>query len=298
MINDIRRPLKRFVPRLLEARDAGLNEADTVSRICRFFEDVLGYDGLQDISREAQMKHKYIDICVKIDGQIRLLVEVRAAGEKLRDRHVEPAQSYAAQNNYRWILLTNGIDWHLYHLTFNQEIEKECVFSVSLDNEEKFEEAAQLLALLHKQSLRRDGLEKYWKKAAALEPDSIGKVLFSEKVLGVIRREIRRATGLLIDSKELAKSLREMLSVEAREQIGPIRIYRRRRRTPKASEEPGDTLPPPEESCSTSQSVEQAHGAVPPALMPQHTKPTPDPTVAGSSSQNIAEEPSGPWQQP
>ena len=71
---DIRRPLKRFVPHFLQARKDGLNEADTVLRLCRFFEEVLGYDGLQDISREAQLKNKYVDICLKIDGRVRLLV--------------------------------------------------------------------------------------------------------------------------------------------------------------------------------------------------------------------------------
>jgi hypothetical protein len=90
---DIRKPLKRFIPHFLQARKDGLNEADTVLRLCRFFEEVLGYDGLQDISREAQLKNKYVDICLKIDGRVRLLVEVKAADQQLRDRHIEQAQS-------------------------------------------------------------------------------------------------------------------------------------------------------------------------------------------------------------
>ena len=123
MAVDIRKPLKRFVPHLLEARSNGLNEADTVLRFCRSFEDVLGYDGLQDISREAEMKREHVDICVKVDGAVRLLVEVKAADQKLRDRHIEQAQSYASRNNYRWVVLTNGVDWHLYHLTLEKDIE-------------------------------------------------------------------------------------------------------------------------------------------------------------------------------
>lgn len=229
MTVDIRKSLKKFAPHFVAARDGGMNEADTVLRLCRFFEEVLGYDGLEDISREAQMKNKYVDVCLKVDGRVRLLVEAKAAGLQLRDRHIEQAQAYASQNNYRWVLLTNGIDWHLYHLTFDEGIEYERAFVVSLSTDETLAEAATKLALLHKQSVRKGELEEFWEKAAALGPDSICKAVFSESVLMLLRREIRRDTGLLIDPEDLAKSLHAMLSAETREQIGPLRIRRRRR---------------------------------------------------------------------
>ena len=79
MALDIRRPLRRFSRHFIEAREAGLNEADTVLRLCKFFEDVLGYDGLTDISREAEFKNKFVDVCLKIDGRTRLLVEAKGA---------------------------------------------------------------------------------------------------------------------------------------------------------------------------------------------------------------------------
>src|SRR4030042_3335949 len=138
---DIRKPLRKFPPILMAARDDGLNEADTVQRICHFFDKVLGYDPLRDISREAEMKGKYVDVSIKIDNQVRLLVEAKAAGVRLRDRHIEQAQAYASRNNYPWVLLTNGVDWNLYHLTFEEGIEYECAFALSLDEEARFEEA-------------------------------------------------------------------------------------------------------------------------------------------------------------
>ncbi|MFH1370509.1 MAG: type I restriction enzyme HsdR N-terminal domain-containing protein [Planctomycetota bacterium] len=225
---NIRKPLKRFVPHFIEARKAGLNEADTVLRLCRFFEEVLGYDGIQDISRETQLKHKYIDICLKIDGRIRLLIEAKAADQKLRDRHIEQAQAYAAQNNYRWVLLTNGVDWQLYHLTFEEGIDHERAFVISLENEDSLDEAAQKLSLLHKHSIRKGELDSFWEKTIALCAGSVGKVLFSESVLRLIRKEIHRDTGLLIDTEDLAKSIHEMLCTEAREEIGPMRIRKKR----------------------------------------------------------------------
>ena len=236
---DIRKPLRRFVRHFVEARDSGLNEADTVLRLCRFFEDVLGYDGIQDISREAEMKSKYIDVCLKINGRVVLLIEAKAAGQQLRDRHIEQAQAYASQNNYRWVVLTNGIDWHLYHLTFEEGIEYERAFAVSLATEDTFDQAATSLAVLHKKAIVKGELEEFWEKTTALGAASIGKSLFQDSVLRLLRREIRRDTGLLIDSEDLAKALHEMFSGEAREQVGPLRIRKRRKAPrPKAPEAP------------------------------------------------------------
>ncbi len=225
---DIRKPLRKFLPHLLQAQAAGLNEADTVQRLIKLFEEVLGYDGMTDISREAQMKGKFVDIVLKVDGVIRLLVEAKAGGETLRERHIEQAQAYASRNNYRWVLLTNGVAWQLFHLTFEQGIEYETAFSLDLSEEGGFDKAVEHLALLHKQAWKKGELEDFWKKARALGPASIGKALMQESVLSLIRREVRREEGLLIDVEDLAKGIHDMLSAEARELIGPMRVRRKR----------------------------------------------------------------------
>ncbi len=235
MAVDIRRSLRKFSKHFIEARDAELNEADTVLRLCKFFEEVLGYDGLADISREAEMKNKFVDVCLKIDGKVKLLVEAKGAGVALRDRHIEQAQSYAAQNNFRWVLLTNGIDWRLYHLTFEEGIEDESAFEVSLATNEGLDKAADMLALLHKQAIKKGELEKFWEKATALGPSSIGRALFCESVLMLLRREIRRDTGVLIDSEDLARSIHEMFVQSARDEIGPLKIRKRRRSVKKVT---------------------------------------------------------------
>ena len=113
------------------------------------------------------MKSKYVDLCLKIDGKIRVLVEVKAAKVKLRDRHIEQAENYASHNNYEWVILTNGVDWHLYHLTFDEGIEYESAFSVSLDTDENIEEAAKKLAIIHKRAVKDGQLTSSGKKAAA-----------------------------------------------------------------------------------------------------------------------------------
>jgi len=232
---DIRKDLKRFAPVFLEARDNGLNEADTVLRLCKFFESVLGYDGIVDISREAHLKNKFVDVCLKVDGRVRLLVEAKAGGVTLRDRHIEQAQRYASENNFRWVILTNGVDWNLYHLTFEEGIEYERAFMVSLASPVEMEEATLKLAFLHSKSVRKGDLDSFWEKTTALGPASMGKALFRDSTLRFLRREIRKEAGVLIDPEDLARSLHAMFTPEAREEIGPVKIRKSRSTIKKSS---------------------------------------------------------------
>ena len=233
MAIDIRKPLKKYLPHLMKAQEENLNEADTVQRLIKVFEDVFEYDPMGDISREAAIKDRFVDVALKIDGTIRLLVEAKSAGTVLREKHTEQAQNYAANSNIRWVLLTNGVAWNLYHLTFEEGIEATLAFSVDL-TEGVTDKGSDLLALLHKQAIRKGELDSFWEHRVALSPASIGRALFTEEAFKFIRRDIRRREGILIDEEDLANAIHEMLSTEARERIGPMKIKRKpKARVPK-----------------------------------------------------------------
>lgn len=227
--NKIRSSLRRLQPFLIQAREQNINEADTVVRVVKVFEDVLGYNPLAEISREAALRDKYVDLVIKLDDVIKLIVEVKAAGVTLRDRHIEQAQSYASRNNYRWVVLTNGVVWNLYHLTFEEGIEYEVAFTIDLSEEAQFDDSSEKLGLLQHDSIRDGKLEDYWELKSALSPQSIGRAMFHEDVLATLRREIRRDAGILIDPEDLAQAIRNMLTPEVREQLGPLKIRKRRK---------------------------------------------------------------------
>jgi len=228
MATDIRRSLKKLQPYLITAQEQNLNEADTRQRIVKVFEDALGYDPMEEISREKEIKGKYVDLAIKTEATIRFLVEIKAAGVTLRDRHIEQAERYAAEGNIRWVLLTNGVVWHLYHLSFEEGIEYERAFVVDF-SKDPIDKAAKFLGLLHRKSIRKGELEEFWQHRIALSPESVGKALFTYEVLRFIRREIRKWEGILIDEEDLAKAIHDMFSTEARERIGPLRIRRKRK---------------------------------------------------------------------
>lgn len=225
MPQDIRRPLRKIIPHLLKARKDNINEADTCTLISEVFQKVLEYDLLNDISREVCIKEGRADFAVKIDGSVKFIVEAKAAGVMLRARHIGQAERYAAEGNIQWVLATNGVNWHLYHLT-SVGIEYETAFTIDLSVDET-SKAAELLALLHGKSVAKGELDEFWEKRAALGPASVAKSLFTEALLRRIRREIRRREGVLIDHEDLGRALHDM---EVREKIGPFKIIKQRKK--------------------------------------------------------------------
>ncbi len=221
----------------MKAKDDNLNEADTLLRIVMVFEDVLGYDRLTQIAREVPIKNKYVDLALRIDGAIKLLVEAKAAGCDLRERHIEQAESYAAQSGLHWVVLTNGVNWNLYHLSFDEGkgIDAEPVFSLDLASDD-IDKAAECLSLIHEQSVRRGGIDDYWKKYTALDARSLGRALYSDEVLRLIRREIRKREGILLDEEDLAKAIHGMFSDDAREKMGPMKIWHKKQHVSKKAE--------------------------------------------------------------
>ena len=222
---NIAKPVKRFVPHLIRARDENLNEAETVKFIGMFFKDVLGYDEVAEITYESKIKEKFVDIAVKINGVVRLLVEAKRAGVTLRDRHIDQARHYAADANIRWVLLSNGIVWNLYHLTFEEGVDYERMFSVDIASD-PIEKVSECLGLLHRKSLIKGEHEEFWQRRVALSPESIARVLFSENVLRFIRKEIRKREEILIDIEDIAKELFQTFSPTAQGRIGAVKIYK------------------------------------------------------------------------
>ena len=66
-----------------------------------------------------------------------------------------------------------------YNLTFEEGIEHDLVFSVDLASED-IDAAADTLAILHRESIRKGLHEDLWNRKSALSPQSIGRALFTE----------------------------------------------------------------------------------------------------------------------
>ncbi len=241
--------LKRYAQVFKEAGEREANESDTVMYLIKFFEDVLGYDSLAgEISKEVSIKDRYCDFGIKLAGSIRLLVEAKSAGNRnLREKDIEQAENYASRSGIQWVLLTNGLEWRLYHLSFSEGegIVHDLAFLVRLDDQldSNAETVWSFLELLARSNVAEETLEGFWSQKKALAPASLVRVLFSEAVLSMIRREINRTAEARLDLEDVFAGVKEVLSKDALLEAGEITISRRRRkrRRSKTLEEPVQT---------------------------------------------------------
>ncbi len=233
---DVLFQLRRFATAFKDARERGANESDTVMYLVKFFEEVLGYDSLKgEISKELAIKDRYCDVALKVDGAVRVLVEAKAASLKgLADKHIEQAENYASRAGLRWVVLTNGIEWRLYHLTFNEGegITHDIAFETNLVTEVESDPDGlwAKLGILSRAAMKKDEIEEFWSRQKVLSPASVVRVLFHEDVLSVIRRELNREAPARLDMDDVFKAVRDVLSKEALADAGDLGIRKKRKR--------------------------------------------------------------------
>jgi len=252
MNKQITKGIDKYIPIFQEAREKDMNEADIVTRVVKFSEEVLGYDVFKEITKEFQIKERYVDLAIKIDDKVKFYIEVKSANVKLKESQIYQAESYASQSGIPWVVLTNGTEWQLYHLVFDKTgIDHSMVFSIDLLNGNT-EENADKLYYLSCSAMRKDEIENFWQKQVSLNPDSIIKALFHEDTLTAIRREIRRMSDVLVDEDEIVNSVKKLLSNELLSQFGEVIKIRRRRRTRAEKEDPNNR-----ESEETNQTIKE-----------------------------------------
>jgi hypothetical protein len=230
--------VRRFSQAFKDARDRGSNESDTVMYLVKFFEEIMGFDSLAgEISKEVAIKDRYCDLAIKLDGEIRYLVEAKSAANKtLRDKDIEQAENYAARHGIPWVLLTNGVEWQFYHLSFNEGegegITHDLAFSFNLVDGigEDSDKIWGMLQLITKDGLASDALEEFWSQKKALSPHSLIRALFSETVLTIVRRELNRTTETRLDMEDVFDGVRDVLSKDALLAAGDIVMTKKRRK--------------------------------------------------------------------
>src|SRR5438477_4200186 len=124
--------LKRLIPVVQQQKARDVSEADTVTLVKDLLAEVFGYDKYADLTSEHAIRGTYCDLAIRVDDKLAQLVEVKAIGISLEDRHVKQVVDYAANQGVEWIVLTNGIMWRLYHVLFNKPIDKQLIGEMDL----------------------------------------------------------------------------------------------------------------------------------------------------------------------
>ena len=202
--------LKRFQPILTAARSRDVNESDTVVIVTDVLQDIFGYDKYADITSEYMIRGTYVDLAIKLDGELKLLIEVKAIGLELKDSFVKQAIDYAANQGVEWVALTNGVTWRAYKVTFSKPIESELVVEFNLcELNPKNPDHLELVLLLAKESWQKARLGEYHTQKQALSRFSVAAIILSDPVMDVVRREVRRMSpGVKIELTDIDRVIR------------------------------------------------------------------------------------------
>jgi hypothetical protein len=197
--------LKRYQPILAAAKARDISESDTVVIIADMLADVLGYKKYVEITTEHAIRGTFVDLAVKVDNDLRFLLEAKAIGIELKDAHVKQAIDYGANNGVEWVILTNGINWRFYKIHFSQPIDKTLLIELDmLSGNIRSEEYIECLGNLSRECFAHDALTAYYQQQQVLSRYSVGSLLLSDGVIGAIRRELRQvAPKVKIDDDKL-----------------------------------------------------------------------------------------------
>jgi hypothetical protein len=203
--------LKRFQPILRSALARDVNESDTVVIVGDLLQDVFGYDKYSEITSEHMIRSTYCDLAIKLENELALLVEVKAIGLDLKGNYVKQAVDYAANQGTDWVVLTNGIRWDIYSVRFTKPIEHKLVLSLNLlELNPRNSGHIDMLGLLAKEGWQKARLGEYRSQREALSRFVLGALITSDKVVDLIRRELRRISpDVKLDSGEVVDVLRD-----------------------------------------------------------------------------------------
>lgn len=204
--------VRKYKPVIAKAQSMDSNESDTVTIITDMLSDIFGYKKLSEITSEYAIKKTFCDIAIKIEDDVKLLIEVKAANINLKDNHLRQATDYGANSGIEWVVLTNGSTWKVYRILFTQPIEHELVYEFNFkDIKPSNKDDMNMLYMISKESIgrvRSTPLSIYRDQKKLLNGSFIAQVLLSDDTLTSIRRVLRKVSS---DAKVTKEEIAEIL---------------------------------------------------------------------------------------
>lgn len=252
----------KFQKVLQIAKDRDVNESDTVAILTDILGAVLGYDKYIEVTSELAIRSTYCDLALRVEDKVQFLIEAKAIGIDLKETHMKQACDYGANHGVQWVVLTNGIEWKVYRIRFEQPINFDlvCTFDFLALNP-RSEKDQEFLFLLTKEGLGKNARDDFYEKVQSVNRYVIGNLMLADPVLSVVRRELRKlADGMKIDVAEIESIVRTQVlkreiveGEEAEAAQSRVSKFYRKGTTPRQSKKPqkpqSSVAPPvPEES--------------------------------------------------
>lgn len=192
----ITKGLKKFQPILRKAQAADLNESDTVTIITDMLCELFGFDKYEHITSEFAIKRTYCDLAIKLQEKVQLLIECKAAGIDLKNEHIRQATNYAANSGVAWVILTNGMVWKVYHLSFGNFVESELVYEFNVcEMSAKKQSDIEMLYYLCLEAFAKNSkatLDDLRAQKQILNRFIVGRVILTDSGIDSIRKCLRK----------------------------------------------------------------------------------------------------------
>jgi hypothetical protein len=212
VVDRISSTLKTYQSVAISHKSRDVSEADTVTLVKDILSDCFGFDKYVELTSEQQIRGTYCDLAVKIEGKIKYLIEVKAAGVTLNDSHLRQALGYGANQGIEWIVLTNAVEWRLHRIKFGQPIDHEEVSSFNFTEvSAKKEDDLYKMFLLCREGITSDAMDAYHNHSQILNRYTVAQIMLSEPVVSSVRKELRK---LYPDVKVDLENIIDMLNNE------------------------------------------------------------------------------------
>jgi len=188
---------KETIPKLQkvieQAKSKDINEADTVTIVSDVLTLVFGFDKYEEITKEYAIKNNYCDLAIKIEGTVKFLIEVKAIGITLQERHYQQALDYGANEGIEWIILTNGLIWRVYKIRFEKPIHTDFVGEIDfLSLRTRSPSDVDKLFILCKEGLKKNAINDFANHKLLVNKYFISAILQSDEVADIVRKELKK----------------------------------------------------------------------------------------------------------
>jgi predicted type IV restriction endonuclease len=242
---DVRRKIVDARRMIQEAEKLDCNEAETRRRIERIFETLMGYDVFKYLSRERAVRGagetEHVDFTIQVeendDAKPIIMLEIKRINVELSRKHLKQVSSYAINAGCEWILLTNSREWKFYHVSFGQPPVTKLIRSWDIITDD-VSSLAKHFELVSFKSVKKGVLDEVWQKTNVLHPRNLLQAIFSENSVKLLRRELKRDSGVHLTPEDIVSAIRRMLNEVALTELENIQLMlpekkqkRRKRRT-------------------------------------------------------------------
>jgi hypothetical protein len=200
--------MKKYQAILTEAKDRDISESDTVVIIADLLSDVLGYKKYLEITTEFAIRGTYVDLIVRVGDTIRFLLEIKAVGVALKDAHIKQAVDYGVNQGVEWVILTNGINWHVYKLQYRQPVDKTLIYEFDfLKISPRNSQIIECLGNLSREGFTQSSMASFCLKKQATNRFSLAAILLGEPMLQALKRELKRISPIIKVDDDFLKSV-------------------------------------------------------------------------------------------